>query len=137
AGGQRAHRLHVTGEQDAGARVVAIAREARAGIGRGVEIHLHIPWDAHATELPLPVALRDGVVHEYDEAEVERLAPADDDLPVNEPVVHAIQHEAHGRTSITAIAAHPRAAAWRAASMGDSSSANAKSRSAGRFAPET
>jgi hypothetical protein len=60
-----------------------------------MKVDVHFRRDAHAIQLLLPVARRDGIVDEDDETDIERLPPPDDDLPVNEPVVDAEELDGH------------------------------------------
>src|SRR5437879_13367363 len=95
------------------------------------EYDLDVRRDAHAVEVLLPRAVAYGVVHEHDEPQVERLAPADHDLPVNETVVDAV--ERNGHAAGVRIALPPASAARRAASAGDRSRWNTKASSIARF----
>src|SRR5688572_3103220 len=133
------HRLDVAGEEDARTLVALVHRQCPGSILDGVEIDVHLRRRPHAIQLLLPIAARHLIIHEDDEADVERLAPADHDLSVNEPIVHAIENETHGRLPppIATIAARPRSSACFAASIGGGCSANAKSSSIGRLAPAT
>src|SRR2546425_7733494 len=83
----------------------------------------------------LPRAVAYGVVHEHDEPQVERLAPADHDLPVNETVVDTV--ERNGHAAGVRIALPPASAARCAASAGDRSRWNTKSSSIARLTPVT
>ena len=53
---------------------------------------------AHPVELLLPLTARHFVIDESDEPEIERLSPPDDDLPMNQPVVDAIEINGHAQT---------------------------------------
>src|SRR4051812_27844448 len=141
------HRRDVAGEQQPRTRVGAVFRNRRNRRFRRVEVDVHLRRNTHAIQLLLPVARRDGVVDEHDELEIERLSPANDDLPVNEAIVDAVQLERHAPppavlppaaeppAPCAVIAALPRSAAWRAASDGVLPSANTKSSNVGRFVP--
>src|SRR3712207_4219020 len=102
-----------------------------------MEEDLHLGRYAPAIQPLLPFAPRHRVVDEHDELDVHRLPPADDHLPVNQPVVDAVEHERHGLVPTSAIAARPRSAAWRAASTAGARSLNTKSRSSGKLVPQT
>src|SRR2546430_4438069 len=116
---QRGERGDVAREHDAGAWVgLPFAQPARRLRHRG-EYDLDVRRDTHAVEVLLPRAVAYGVVHEHDEPQVERLAPADHDLPVNETVVDTV--ERNGHAAGVRIALPPASAARRAASAGDSS----------------
>src|SRR5207247_2176887 len=107
---ERTHRRDVTGEQNTGPRIVAIARERSRRIGRAVEVDVHLRGHAHAIELLLPLARRHFVVHENYERDVQRLPPTYDDLSVNQAVIDAVEHEGHAVAPWTVIAARPRSA---------------------------
>src|SRR4029077_10341848 len=76
-----------------------------------------------------------GVVYEHDESHVERFPPAHDHLAVNQPIVDAIQGDAHAAG--VRIARLPASAARRAASAGARSRWKTKSSSIARFTPVT
>src|SRR6185503_1029178 len=132
-----AHGRDVAREQEARPRIGLIFRDRVDRVVRRVEIHFHLRRHAHAIELLLPVTLGNGVIDEHDEAQIQRLTPSNDDLPMNEPVVDPIQHECHAPAPYALIAARPRSAAWRAASGAGRPSAKTKSSSNGRFVPAT
>ena len=104
---------------------------------RRAKVDVHLRRHAHAIELLLPVARRDLVVDEHDEADVERLSPADDDLSVNQPVVDAIELEIpiSRRSMHRERRASPLRRVPRAPRPATSCGANTKSSSVGRFAP--
>src|SRR5207245_8904823 len=99
------------------------------------EYDLDVRRDAHAVEVLLPRAVAYGVVHEHDEPQVERLAPADHDLPVNETVVDTV--ERNGHAAGVRIALPPASAARRAASAGDSARRNTNASNIASFTPVT
>src|ERR1051325_8133514 len=104
-----------------------------------MEEDLHLGRRPHAIQLLLPIARRHRIVDEHDKADVEWLAPAHHDLAVDQTIVDAVQDERHRGAPPPAatIAALPRSSACSAASCGDLSCANTKSRSIGRFTPAT
>src|SRR6185503_11181289 len=134
---EREHRVHVAREQDAGALVRGEFRQRTGHRIHGVEVHLHLRRGPHAIQLLLPLAARDFVVHEHDEADVEWLPPPDHDLAMNQAIVDPVEDQGHVFPPCAVIAARPRSTAWRAASIAGTSSANTKSSSMGRFAPAT
>src|SRR5437660_410426 len=96
----------------------------------------HDLWQhTQPVEVLLPVATADLVIDEHDERDVERLAPADYDLPVDQAVIDAVQRQGHVRG--TRIALPPASTARRAASAGGMSRLNTKSSNMARLTPVT
>src|SRR3954470_19782513 len=115
------------------ARVPGVIANRRRNVG---EAHLHLGRDCHAIKLLLPIARGDQIIDEYEQSNVERLAPADHHLSVNQTVVDAIEVNPHQRPT-TISDAFPLSAAVRAASVGETSALKTKSRSVARFTPLT
>src|SRR4051812_29627700 len=131
------HARDVPCDQNAGPRIASVARmiaDGRRDIG---EVDVHLRRNGHAVQLLLPVTRSDDVVDENEKASVERLAPADNNLSVNQPIVDPVQIDSHQVRSTTINEAFPLAAAERAASIGDASVLNTKSRSVARLTPLT
>src|SRR2546423_247603 len=97
---------------------------------------LHLGRHGHPIELFLPVARGDEIIDQNQKSNVQRLAPTDNDLSVNEAVVDAVELNRHQRPT-TISDAFPRSAAARAASVGDMPVLKTKSRSVARFTPLT
>src|SRR5256886_13046644 len=112
-------RFDVAGEEDPDARVALPLGEPGRRLRGGREHDLDLGRHAHAVQVLLPGTGPYRVVYEDDEADVERLAPPHDHLAVDEPVVDAVQRDAHAAG--VRIALLPASAARRAASAGASS----------------
>src|SRR5687768_706167 len=101
------------------------------------KIDLHLGWNRHPVQLFFPVARRDQIVHEHQKANVERLPPSDDYLPMDQSVIDPVQQYCHQWRSRTTSDARPRSAAPRAASAGEAAELHTKSRSVARLTPLT
>src|SRR5207249_7880273 len=127
--------VDVAGEQDAATRVGIPLGEAPPRLLDRGEDDFDVRRHTHAIEVLLPLAGADLVIHEDDERRIQRLAPADHDLPVDEPVVDAVERDAHAAG--VRIARAPASAARLAASAGGTSRWKTKSSSIARFTPVT
>src|SRR5690349_17350443 len=134
-GDQRRQRVHVAHEQNPRPRVGLPFAEMPRHFGDGGEDDVDPRWHAHAIEILLPGAVAHLVVHQHDETDVERLAPTDHDLAVNETVVEPDQGQAHAAGM--RIARDPASTARFAASAGGRSRWKTKSSSIARFTPVT
>src|SRR5690349_11242876 len=92
---QTVHAGNVTGDEQPWTRITGVARVVADATGNIVEYHLHLRRHRHSIEIFLPVAAGNQVVDEHDEANVERLAPADDDLTVDQAVVDPVELNCH------------------------------------------
>src|SRR2546430_12122499 len=133
--GECGERVDGPGEHDPGQRIRFPFGEPLGRLGRGCEHHLDLRGHAHAVEILLLFARTQGVVHEHDEADAQRLPPPHDHLAVNQAIVDPVEHDAHAAG--VRIARLPASAARRAASSGGRSRWNTKSSSIARFTPVT
>src|SRR6267142_63388 len=133
--GERHGGVDIPHEQDPDARVGLPIRQHVRGLLDGREYHFDLRRHTHPVEILLPVAAADLVIDEHDERDVERLSPANHDLPMDQAVIDAVQRQGHGR--VTWIALPPASTARRAASAGEISRLNTKSSSMARLTPVT
>src|SRR5215212_1842750 len=126
------HAADISGDQNSGTWIVGVSRVIANGRFDVGKENLHLRWNCHPIEILLPFTRGDEVVDKHHESRVERLAPADDDLSVNETVVDAVKVDAHQRPT-TISEAFPRSAAARAASVGGTEVLNTKSSNVARL----
>src|ERR1035437_1784289 len=81
------HAGDVAGDEKSGAWVGRVPRVIPDRAGDVGKVDLHLGRNGHSIELFLPVTRCDQVIDENQKANIERLAPTDDDLAVNETVV--------------------------------------------------
>jgi hypothetical protein len=89
------HGLEVAGEHQPALAVGLPVGHSRGGIGHRHKTNLDIGGYRHPIKLLLPVAGGDLVVHQDDQIDSHRPAPADHHLAVDQPVVHPAQHNRH------------------------------------------
>ena len=92
---ERHQRLHAAGEEDRPLRVGLPPGKLSRRVGRAGKDDRHAVGHRHAIELLLPGVGRDFIVHQQDPPRGKRAAPADHDLPVDQPVIHAAEHDGH------------------------------------------
>ncbi len=89
------HRFNVTGEKNARPRICIPLFQLGGRLLHGSEIDVHFWRYAHAIELLLPLAGGHLVIDQRNEAELHRLSPANDDLPVDQAVVDPEEFNGH------------------------------------------
>src|SRR5690348_7257823 len=117
------HRFDVAGEKNAVPRVGTKPRQFGNRLRDVEEIHIHLRRHTHPIELLLPLTGSNFIIDEDDEANIQRLSPADHDLSMNQAIVDAVKDERHAdftppAAPTTVMAPRPRSAEWRAASTG-------------------
>src|SRR5687768_7239312 len=131
------HDRDVPGNEDSRPGISGIAwviPDCRLHIG---ETNLHLRGNRHPIQLLFPITGRDEIIDEDQKTDVQRLAPPDDHLPMDQSIIDPVQQNSHQCRSRTTSEARPRSAAPRAASAGEAVELHTKSRSVARLTPLT
>src|SRR5690606_11878259 len=93
--GKSVHRLDVARQDDDPLGAAPPARQRAARLFDGVEARLDPGRHAERIELLLPLGPGEFIVDDDDAVGTQPRAPAHDDLPVDEPFIHAKEYDGH------------------------------------------